>query len=690
MSSIQLSGLSTGIDTQSLIAQLMAVERRTINMYEARKAKHQEEKNVLSELQGLLSTLQSKSKALYDDEKLRAYGVASSDEDIVTAEASHDAFEGNHSVVINQLAAAERWVHSTGLEYAEDYVGEGTFIFSYNHKEIVIETTDTTTLNDLVGLINNDAENPGVTAGLLFYNDMHHLVLSGNDAGTDYEIKINSSNTEVWEMDWEFEVDSDNATLQSRITELDQFSGTLGTGDTININGTNASGVAITQVQLTVTDNTRIEHLIGEINDAFDGIATARFENGKITLVSDASGSSDMSINLTFTQGSGSTAALTLPDAAADWDETDGGVTTADLANFAEADFTETQQAQDSQIKVDGYPGGANDWITRSSNTVDDVIAGVTLHLHDVTDANGEQITLTRDVESVKTNLDAFISAYNDVVTNIKENTKYSENADEAGILIGDYLVRLIREQLRTPLYSQTDGFVEDIDSFLNPAQIGLDLDSDGFLSLDSATFNEAIADDYLGVLALIGADKTGSSNSNDIKFYGAGNNTTAGSYMVKAVYDGSGNLSEAFIKKSDENDSQYRSTTIVDNVIIGNTSLDSDGDPVYPEYNLQVTAPLTGTAGSTSYATIRVKQGFTGNIEDSLSNILHITEGSLTISQDSLDDKMETLQDKIELEEYRLGKREDRLIQRFAALEQTLSLMQGQLQYILAFGSRS
>jgi flagellar capping protein FliD len=681
MSTIQLPGLATGIDTQTLIAQLMAIERRTVEMYESRKETYEEKKDALSEIETKLGTLRTSVSALSDYDKLRAFNVASSDEDVITADATYNAFEGNHTIIVNQLAAAERWVHTSGLEYEEDYVGEGTFIYSYNHKEVIITTTTETTLSDLVGLINNDAENPGVTAGLLYYNDAYHLVLSGNDAGTDYEVSINASNTEVWEMNWEFTADGDNATLSTKITDLDQFSGTLGVGDTITISGYDHSGAEITPVQLTVTANTRIEHLLGEINDAFDGIAKAVFENGRIILTADTYGESDMSIDLDF---SSSTATLTLPTETSNWDVTEGGDVDASLTGFAEADFTETQQAQDSQIKVDGWPPAAEEWITRSSNTIDDVITGVTLHLHDTTDESGEQITLNRDVASIKTKINKFVEAYNEAVSYIKEKTGYNDVLKTAGILMGDFVVRTIKEQISSPLYSQTEGFIEDLDTFLTPAHIGFELDKDGMLSFDAGVFDEAIAEDYLGVLAVLGANKSGSSDSSSIKFYSASSNyTTAGSYRVKIVYDGSGNLSQAYFKLASEGDSAYRAATILGNVITGNSTFDDNGNPVYGENGLQVTAPTTGTAGSTIYATIRVRQGFTGAMEDALDRMLKATTGSINIDQEHINDQIELLQNKIDAEEERLEAREERLIARFARLEKTLTLLQSQLNYI-------
>ena len=291
MSTLQFPGLFTGIDTASLISRLMAVERRTLNIYEQRMDLWDEKKQALSDLESKLSALRSTVRALSDARELRAFATTSSDTDVLTADASYNAFEGNHTVVINQLANAERWVHTAGLEYVEDYVGAGTFIYSYNHHESVITTTATTTLEELAGLINNDANNPGVTASLLYYNDAYHLVLNGNDAGTDYEISINASNTEVWQAESAFTLASDNATLTTKIIDLDQFSGTLAGDEEITISGQQHDGTAVSHT-ISITSNTKLGHLIEEINDAFGGTATATLVNGEIRLTDHTAGTS--------------------------------------------------------------------------------------------------------------------------------------------------------------------------------------------------------------------------------------------------------------------------------------------------------------------------------------------------------------------------------------------------------------
>jgi flagellar capping protein FliD len=98
----------------------------------------------------------------------------------------------------------------------------------------------------------------------------------------------------------------------------------------------------------------------------------------------------------------------------------------------------------------------------------------------------------------------------------------------------------------------------------------------------------------------------------------------------------------------------------------------------MYPENALQLSVDLS--QDSTFTATVRVKQGFTGTIEDALDNMLKVTTGSIQIDQKHVDNQIEYLQEKIENEENRLTKREERLIARFARLERNIALIQQQM----------
>ena len=228
MGELRLPGLATGIDTATIVSQLMAINSRRLATYQVQKIGHEEKATGLNELRTKVSQLNSSVTAISNASTLEAYKATTSDGDVLGVGASDEAAEGSHSILIDQLATSETWIQDTStFDYKTDYVGGGTFIYSYNYQERQITAVaDETTLEDLVGLINNDEENPGVTASLLYQGGKYHLMLSGLSTGEDNKITINASSTEVWKADSALTLKSDpsvNASLTTKITELSQF-----------------------------------------------------------------------------------------------------------------------------------------------------------------------------------------------------------------------------------------------------------------------------------------------------------------------------------------------------------------------------------------------------------------------------------------------------------------------------------
>ena len=83
------------------------------------------------------------------------------------------------------------WTKTDGLS--------GAFVYTYDGVTRTINTATGSTLLDLVDLINDDAENPGVNANILEYevdaDHVYHLVLTGKDSGTGREITIGAGTT---------------------------------------------------------------------------------------------------------------------------------------------------------------------------------------------------------------------------------------------------------------------------------------------------------------------------------------------------------------------------------------------------------------------------------------------------------------------------------------------------------------
>jgi flagellar hook-associated protein 2 len=800
MATINFPGLSTGIDTSTIITQIINADSNIKNMYSDRVTNLQNEQEALVTFKSNLSALQTAASNLSNADDLKSFDVTSSDDSIVTADATSDAAEGTHSIAVNQLATSDRWVQSTGTKYNTDLVGAGTFIYSYGGLETTITTTATTTLSDFVGLINNDANNPGVTASLLSYNNQYHLVLSGNDSGTDNSIFVNSSSTETWKTnDLLTTGGGDNADTTTLLTKLDdpQFSGTLTGDETLVVSGTDHNGKSVTPVTLNLTSNTTIGQVLDAINEAYDGNVKAVLKNGAIVVTDAFSGKSEFNVSLDY-HDTDSSATLDIPALT----EADvGGSTTASLTGFAASDFTRSQVAQDSKITVDGFPAaaavsevqqishsavtggtftlsyggyttsdinynasisdiqaalnalpsvqsgditvsgdtldstgtgdtgnltftyadtlgdvssmlidssklsgtptlavteqtkGVDAYISRSSNTISDVVGGITFYLHGVTGqstsdtAASQSITLTRDTGALTTKLDALVTAYNTVASFITDNTGYDDTNKKAGVLMGDYTVETVENQLYTSLVNDAKGFLSNIDEYISPSQLGLSVDSTGQLSLDSNILNTAVSDNYLGVLALLGADKTGSSDNNAIGFYSANANyTTAGEYDVKVTVLG-GKVTSAKVKMSDESDSAWRDMTISGNTVTGNNTFDSgNGYPVYNENGLQLSI---NTSKDGDYAaTIDVKQGFAGALNDALNAATKDTTGSIYIDNASIQDEIDSLNDRISEETTRLAAEKDRLTTQYANLEATLTELKSQLAEITGSAS--
>lgn len=684
MSNIQLSGLSTGIDTKALVEQLMQVEQRRLKIYEQRIAKKRELQTAVNELQAKLNGFKNALSELSNSSQLKGFKAVSSNTDKLTAVAAGSAHEGSHSVQIKQLATANRWAHS-GFKYTSSYVGQGTFILKYNSEELIIQTTSTTTLQDLVNLINNDPENPGITASILKYDDgsgnPYHLVLNGRQSGSDYQVVIADSNSEIHTAASTLTASGANAGLSTKISDLNDFSGQginfLAVNQVV-ISGTDRDGSAVNST-LDVNPYTTIADLVEQIEAAYSGAVDVKLDEGQLRIIDKTSGASQMTLSLSFNTPTQS-AVLAFNQSRA------GGSINASIASLAAANFIETQSAQDALIKVDDYPPGANNWIARSSNTIDDVITGVTLNLHSAT-ANTSggfdaiEVNLTRDTEGLKSKITAMIDAYNALQMFFDEKTKYDPQTNTSGILAREFNLTSIRSQIRSLFVANATGFSVN-DTYLNPRQIGFSFGADGLLKLDMEKFDQAINKDYQGVLSLIGANKIGSSVGGDaasLKFYASSKYTKAGSYNVRVTVDASGNITSAQIKLDSEDWSQARSMGISGNYVYGQTgSIDAPN----PETDLQISVDTT-QVNRTLETTLTVRQGFAGALFDTTSRAVDPIRGQLTSSRKGIDTQISNLNRRIEYEQERISRTKERLTNRFARLERFLTAIQQQFSGI-------
>ncbi len=132
--------------------------------------------------------------------------------------------------------------------------------------------------------------------------------------------------------------------------------------------------------------------------------------------------------------------------------------TDLDLLNGSGAGGIDTlAAAQNAQIQV-GDQALNPLTIERSSNTISDAIPGLALTLTKTTGTGTVQVSLSQDVNAVKTNIQALATAYNEVVKFINERATYDVTTKQGGVFFNESSARTVFSQLRTALSSSVSG----------------------------------------------------------------------------------------------------------------------------------------------------------------------------------------------------------------------------------------
>ncbi len=241
----------------------------------------------------------------------------------------------------------------------------------------------------------------------------------------------------------------------------------FGTGDlTFTVDGVDHT-IALT------TENNSLEGIMQAINDADIGISANIINDG-----------SENPFRLSLTgQDVGSSFSV-------DDSDLTGGISLGT--------FVTSQPATSALIEVDGLE------ITSTSNTIKDAIPGVTLNLLEAELGTTTQISIGEDNSSLQSNMTAFVTGYNAVVSFISSQSTIGDS--EGGILSGDSGLNSIKRHLQEMLTSLTDNE----GSFKALSQLGLETQKDGTLKLNTTTLTDAIETDLDSVISLIAGDEDG------------------------------------------------------------------------------------------------------------------------------------------------------------------------------------
>lgn len=238
---------------------------------------------------------------------------------------------------------------------------------------------------------------------------------------------------------------------------------------TTSINGSGATTISIsvgggaTQT-LTVNDAT-LESVRDSINSADLGIQAeildtgAETDNFRLQLVGESGASKDFTIS---------------SDASA-------------------LSFSQLQGASDASLTVNGVD------FTRSSNTITDVIQGVTLNLNSVTSGTAT-LAVNRDTSEAKQNIKDFVALYNEAQLEFKKLT----DSETDGPLRGDTIFRGLLRNLNSIVLNQSSTPGSAINSM---SSMGISVDKTGQLLFDEQKLDAALSENFEDVIKIFSAD---------------------------------------------------------------------------------------------------------------------------------------------------------------------------------------
>lgn len=171
---------------------------------------------------------------------------------------------------------------------------------------------------------------------------------------------------------------------------------------------------------------------------------------------------------------------------------------------FGSGNTTTLQDAKNAVLYIDDQK------VTSQSNEVKNAITGVTLNLKDADIAKTTTIKIEQDNDAVKTNVKAFVDAYNSLATAIDKMSSYDKEKKTAAALQGDSMIRSIESQLRS---ISSERIPTEDGGSIALYDIGIKTDRYGKLSVDDTKLNKALTENMSGVESLFATPDKGLAN---------------------------------------------------------------------------------------------------------------------------------------------------------------------------------
>jgi flagellar hook-associated protein 2 len=155
------------------------------------------------------------------------------------------------------------------------------------------------------------------------------------------------------------------------------------------------------------------------------------------------------------------------------------------------------QAAADSVVQLGTGTGAVTS--TSATNTVTNLVNGVTLNLKQADPTKTYSITVNRDTTGATKAVQDFVDSYNSLMDEFATQFRYKSDSKEAGLLLGNSTAQSLQQSVRESVL----GTVAGVNSNANRlSAIGVTATNDGKLSFDPAKLEKIFAGEVAGVSA--------------------------------------------------------------------------------------------------------------------------------------------------------------------------------------------
>lgn len=340
--------------------------------------------------------------------------------------------------------------------------------------------------------------------------------------------------------------------------------------------------------------------------------------------------------------------------------------------------------AQDAEFTFNGVN------MTRSKNTIDDIITGATFTLNNVDDktTSGEYkdtvISISKDTASLVKTMQSMVQAYNTLKTNLDTATSYDSESKAAGSLNGLSEITSIKRQINS-IITNTDKNGKSLMDF------GFSFTDKGVLSLDTKALESAISDDYENFKKFFSSNTT----YENAVFYSSGSITSGTNAWTGKIKINDKEFDLAEIDKSitgnatstnpstqntDKTKQAAELVKQINDAKIGVTaSLDDAGKLVLKGVNDKTLKIEAGDGGDKALKTLglsagsktgvkSVNEGFFAKMNSLMDSLINSKNGSLTNFATELKDKNKLLTKQKERTQNSIDKKYEQMTRTFIA----------------------